>query len=72
MKSKITKTVGGHYEINATGSVLVPGNRVSAGEGEDYDTGTIDRIEGEKATVRWDSHVTTTLPLVLKDVRVIL
>tara|TARA_R110000868_G_scaffold150997_1_gene374598 strand:+ start:930 stop:1145 length:216 start_codon:yes stop_codon:yes gene_type:complete len=71
MTSNITKTIKGYYEINATGSILAPGNRVAAGTGEDYDTGTIDKIEGNKATVRWDSMVVTTLPLD-GDVRVIL
>lgn len=63
MTSSITKTVGGHYEINATGNILAPGHRVAAGEGEDRDTGTIDAITGDKATVRWDSGVVTPLPL---------
>lgn len=72
MTSKITKTVGGHYELNATGATVAPGNRVAAGEGDDYDTGTIDSIAGGTAQVRWDSHVTTALPLDNADVRVIL
>lgn len=72
MTSNITKTIGGHYEINATGSILSPGNRVAAGSGEDYDTGTIDKIVGDKATIRWDSHIVTTLPLDGSDVRVII
>ena len=71
MTSKITKTVGQHYEINATGSILAPGNRVAAGYGEDNDTGTIDKIEHNVAIVRWDSNVVTPLPL-NSDVRVIL
>ena len=70
MTSKITRTVGGHFEINATGSILSPGNRVSAGYGEDNDTGTVDSIEGDVAVVRWDSLVVTPLQLD-SDVRVI-
>ena len=73
MTSNITKTINGHYEIDVTGNILAPGHRVAAGTGEDdYDTGTIDEITGNKATVRWDSHVVTTLPLANKDVRVLL
>ena len=72
MTSQITKTIGGHYEINATGDILAPGHRVAAGSGEDYDTGTIDAIDGCVATVRWDSLAVTALPLSQKDLRVIL
>jgi hypothetical protein len=72
MTSKITRTIKGYYEINATGAILDPGNRVSAGNGADYDIGTIDSISGDKAVVRWDSHVVTTLPLDNSDVRVVL
>lgn len=62
MTSQITKTVRG-YEINATGIILSPGHRVAAGFGEDYDTGTVDKVEGGMAAVRWDSLVTTTIPI---------
>jgi hypothetical protein len=72
MTSQITRTVAGHWEINVTGSILAPGNRVAAGSGEDYDTGFIDRIRGNKAIIRWDSGVVTSLPLDSPDVRVIL
>lgn len=72
MTSNITKTIGGHYEIDATGGILAPGNRIAAGSGEEYDTGTIEEINGNKATVRWDSLVVTILPLDNKDVRVLL
>ena len=72
MTSNITKTIGGHYEIDATGSILAPGNRIAAGTGEDYDTGIVDKIDGNTATVRWDSLVVTTLPLDNTDVRVLL
>ena len=72
MTSKITKTVGQHYEINATGSILAPGNRVAAGYGPDNDTGTVKSIVRDVASVRWDSSlVVTPLPL-NSDVRVIL
>lgn len=63
MTSKISKTVGGHYEVDATGDTFRPGHRIVAGEGADRDTGTIDSISGDLAMVRWDSHVTTPLPL---------
>jgi hypothetical protein len=71
MTSKITRTVKGYFEIDATGSILAPGNRVAAGTGQDYDTGTIDRIDGDVALVRWDTLVVTPLQLD-RDVRVIL
>jgi len=63
MKSDITKTVGGRYEINSTGQILSPGHRIASGNGKDRDTGTVDSISGDTAVVRWDSGVTTTLPL---------
>lgn len=74
MTSKITRTLYPRWEIDATGSMLAPGNRISAGKGEDYDTGTIDAISagGKTATVRWDSHVVTDIPLADPSLRVIL
>lgn len=42
--------------------VLEPGDRVCAGEADDYDTGTIDSVDGDIAIVRWDSGVTTPCP----------
>lgn len=36
---------------------------VRGGKGEDADTGRVVAIEGETATVAWDSHVTTSAPL---------
>jgi hypothetical protein len=43
--------------------VISVGSRVEAGDGEDHDTGTVDSIKGNTATVRWDSHVVTTSPI---------
>lgn len=42
---------------------LTVGDRVEAGTGDDYDTGIVDSIDGDTATVRWDSHVVTTAPV---------
>lgn len=42
---------------------LKVGDRVEAGEGDDYDTGRIGAIDGDMATVQWDSHVVTQSPL---------
>lgn len=41
---------------------LKVGDRVEGGTGEDYDRGTVDQIDGEQVTVRWDSLVVTTQP----------
>ena len=71
MSSKITKTVGGKFEINKTGKIVEPGMRVAAGTGEDYDNGRIDSIEGDIAQVSWDSEVRTPLNLTQVDVRVL-
>lgn len=71
MTSKITKTIGGHFEINVTGNILVPGNRVAAGEGNDYDTGIIDSIDGDMAIIRWHSNIVTSLNLT-GDLKIIL
>lgn len=72
MTSKITKTVRGFFEIDITGSFVAPGHRVAAGEGQDYDTGTIDSVAGRVAIVRWDSGVSTPLPLDNSNVRILL
>ena len=71
MSSKITKTNGGKFEINKTGSIIEPGMRVAAGTGDDYDNGRIDSINGDIAQVSWDSLVCTPLNLTQPDVRVI-
>lgn len=39
------------------------GMRVQAGQGEDHDTGRVDKIDGNMATVTWDSLVVTTCPV---------
>lgn len=39
------------------------GGRVQGGEGEDFDTGTLESIEGDMGFVRWDSGVSTRAPL---------
>lgn len=70
MSSKITKTVGGRFQVNTTGSIVEPGMRVAAGSGEDYDNGRIDSINGDMAQVSWDSGVRTPLNLTQDDVRV--
>ena len=70
MSSKITKTVGGNFQINKTGSIVEPGMRVAAGSGEDYDNGRIDSINGNLAQVSWDSGVCTPLNLTQDDVRI--
>lgn len=36
------------------------GKRITAGKGEDRDSGRIDVIEGDQVTVAWDSGVVTT------------
>ena len=43
MTSKITKTVGGHYEVNATGSILAPAPEATtpAGDNAAPDAGTL-------------------------------
>jgi len=38
-------------------------DKVEAGSGDDHDTGIVDEINGEWATVRWDSGVVTPCPL---------
>lgn len=35
------------------------GDRVEAGEGDDYDTGRVESIDGDVAFVAWDSGVKT-------------
>jgi hypothetical protein len=42
--------------------------RVQGGEGEDHDTGYIIDVEGDMATVAWDSGVRTPCPI--SDLRV--
>ena len=39
---------------------FVVGGRVTAGHGDDRDSGTIDAIRGDQVTVRWDSGTVTT------------
>ena len=39
------------------------GMRVCSGEGEDYDTGRVDAIDGDMAIVSWDSLVVTRTPV---------
>lgn len=39
------------------------GDRVTAGEGEDRDTGSVQSVEGDMATVSWDSGVATPCPV---------
>jgi hypothetical protein len=51
------------YEVIGAG--LKIGSRVQSGEGEDHDTGRIDDIDGDTATVSWDSLVVTPCPLEL-------
>ena len=41
------------------GSVAFTGVKITAGEGDDQDTGYIDSIDGTTAVVRWDSLVVT-------------
>lgn len=42
---------------------IFPGDTVEAGEGEDHDTGRVERIEGHMAVVAWDSGVKTPCPV---------
>lgn len=44
---------------------IAVGMRVQAGEGEDFDRGRVDEINGGMATVSWDSLVVTPCPLAL-------
>lgn len=39
------------------------GDRVEAGDGDDYDTGRVERIDGDSAIVAWDSGVKTPMDL---------
>jgi hypothetical protein len=39
------------------------GARVEGGQGDDHDTGVVDRVDGDMATVRWDSGVVTQCPV---------
>lgn len=43
-------------------TTLTVGDRVESGTPgtDDYDTGIVDRIDGDQVTVRWDSLVVTT------------
>ena len=36
------------------------GQRITAGNGDDRDSGIVDAIDGDQVTVRWDSGVVTT------------
>lgn len=46
--------------LEAVRAILRVGDRVDAGEGEDYDAGRITAIRGDQATVAWDSLTETT------------
>jgi hypothetical protein len=37
--------------------------KVEAGEGEEHDTGYIHKLDGDEATVGWDSGVRTMCPI---------
>ncbi len=39
---------------------IQPGDRVKAGMGDDYDTGTVHTVAGNQVVVSWDSGVRTT------------
>jgi len=45
-------------------TTIIPGMRIEAGHGENHDTGTVGSIDGDMATVQWDSLVVTECPLV--------
>jgi FKBP-type peptidyl-prolyl cis-trans isomerase 2 len=42
---------------------LKTGQRIEAGIGDDRERGTIDTIDGDRVTVRWDSEIVTTQPI---------
>lgn len=49
--------------IGAATAKINVGDKVTAGEGEDRDTGIVAAIDGGMATVQWDSLVVTPCPL---------
>jgi hypothetical protein len=50
------------YDLDPDLAVEI-GMRVEAGVGQDRDTGTVEGIERDVATVRWDSLVVTRCPI---------
>jgi hypothetical protein len=55
-------------EMGSTGrqemtSQIEIGSKVEAGQGEDYDTGTVQALEGDKALVAWGTQVKTWTPV---------
>lgn len=48
--------------MNATTANFVIGQQITAGQGDDRDTGRVDAINGDTVTVAWDSGVVTTQP----------
>ncbi len=57
-----TSIWNGEDEIRCADHLEV-GDRVAAGEGDDHDHGFIVSIDGENATVAWDTEVRTTAAL---------
>lgn len=57
----VVEVDGVEYRVDVT-TVGAPeiGLRVEAGEGDDYDQGTIVAIDGDQITVAWDTLVRTT------------
>ena len=54
--------IGRHLTVAAL-STLAIGDRVEGGDcDEDYDTGTVLGIEGERVLVAWDSGIRTSQP----------
>ena len=58
--------VAASLRAGAEGHVTLDvGDRVEGGRGEDQDAGRVTAIDGDQATVAWDSHITTTQTLSL-------
>ena len=46
--------------MNTASEQFKVGDLVEGGQGDDYDTGRIDEVDGDQITVSWDSGVVTT------------
>lgn len=50
------------YDAQIVDDVIYVGARVEAGNGDDYDTGSVVAFERDMAIVSWDSGVRTPAP----------